>query len=125
MRPGFWYALGFLVLIVGAAFIAVRTVSREQAERIGSLPVRGTFTCSPPTPASEGVESTPGWLSLDLGIERFYINQADAMRIEQVLSEQRAGEEVRAFAIISVGSDGRARLRALLVDGERFDLSWL
>ncbi len=66
----------------------------------------------------------PGWLTLDLGVERFHINQADATRIESVLREQRA-EETRAFAILSVGRDGRARLRALLIDGERFDLSWL
>ena len=25
-------------------------LSREQAERLGPLPVKGTFTCSPPTP---------------------------------------------------------------------------
>jgi hypothetical protein len=67
----------------------------------------------------------PGWLTLDLGVDRFHINQADAERIEQVLRDQRAGEETRAFAILSVGHDGRARLRALLIDGERFELSWL
>ncbi len=100
-------------------------LSREAAQRIGSLPVKGTFSCSPPTPAAEGMEAMPGWLSLDLGPDRFYINQADATRIETVLREQRVGEETRAFAVLSVGRDGRARLRALLIDGERYDLSWL
>jgi hypothetical protein len=100
-------------------------LSREEAQRIGSLPVKGTFTCSPPTPPSEGVEGFPGALTLDLGVDRFHINQADATRIERVLREQTPGEETRAFAILSVGRDGRARLRALLIDGERFDLSWL
>lgn len=99
--------------------------SRDQAERLGPLPVKGTFTCSAPTPAQPGVEPAPGWLSLDLGVDRFHINQADATRIERVLREQRPGQETRAFAILSVGRDGRARLRALLIDGERFDLSWL
>jgi hypothetical protein len=47
------------------------------------------------------------------------------MRIERVLREQRADQETSAFAILSVGRDGRARLRALLIDGERFELSWL
>jgi hypothetical protein len=106
-------------VVVGGA------LSREQAERTGSLPVKGTFTCSPPTPASEGVEPMPGWLTLDLGVDRFHINQTDAMRIERVLREQRIDQETRAFAILSVGRDGRARLRALVIDGERFDLSWL
>lgn len=100
-------------------------LSREQAERLGPLPVKGTFTCSPPSPALPGVEAAPGWLTLDLGVDRFHINQSDALRIEQVLREQNPEEETRAFGILSVGHDGRARLRALLIDGERFDLSWL
>lgn len=99
--------------------------SRDQAERLGPLPVKGTFTCSAPTPAQAGAEGIPGWLTLDLGVDRFHINQADAMRIERVLRAQRPGEETRAFAILSVGRDGRARLRALLIDNERFDLRWI
>lgn len=99
--------------------------SRDEAQRLGSLPVKGSFMCSPPTPAQAGVEGMPGWLTLDLGVDRFHINQTDAQRIELVLREQRLGEETRAFAILSVGHDGRARLKALLIDGERFDLSWL
>lgn len=99
--------------------------SRDQAERLGPLSVKGTFTCSAPTPAQDGVEPMPGWLTLDLGVNRFHINQSDAVRIERVLREQRPGEETRAFAILSVGRDGRARLRALLIDNERFDLRWL
>jgi uncharacterized membrane-anchored protein len=100
-------------------------LSRDEAERMGPLTVTGTFTCSPPMPAQPGMEGMPGWLTLDLGVDRFHINQADAERIEQVLRDQRAGEETRAFAILSVGHDGRARLRELLIDGERIELSWL
>jgi hypothetical protein len=62
---------------------------------------------------------------LDLGVDRFHINQQDALRIERVLREQRPDQETRAFAIISVGRDGRARLKGLRIDGERFELSWL
>lgn len=106
-------------------------LSREQAERLGPLPVKGTFACNAPTSAQPGIDgqpgmdAMPGWLTLDLGVDRFHINQADALRIEQVLRDQRPGEETRAFAILSVGRDGRARMRALMIDGERFDLSWL
>ncbi len=100
-------------------------LSRDQAERVGPLPVKGTFTCSPPSPPLPGAEGMPGWLTLHLGVDRFHINQTDALRIEQVLRDQRTDAATRAFAILSVGRDGRARLRALLIDGERFELSWL
>lgn len=100
-------------------------LSREQAERLGPLPVKGTFNCTAPSPAQPGLDAMPGWLTLHLGVDRFHINQTDALRIEQVLREQDPDAETRAFAILSVGRDGRARLRALLIDGERFDLSWL
>lgn len=117
-----WVALrpeGDIYVAAGGA------ASRDQAQRVGPLPVKGTFTCSPPSPALPGAEATPGWLTLDLGVDRFHINQADATRIERVLREQRPDEETRAFAVISVGRDGRARLKGLIIDGERFELSWL
>lgn len=119
---GEWVALrreGDIYVAAGGA------ASRELAQRLGSLPVKGTFACSPPAPASEGAEGMPGWLTLDLDVDRFHINQTDALRIERVLREQNPNEETRAFAILSVGRDGRARLKALLIDGERFDLSWV
>lgn len=100
-------------------------VSRSEAERLGSLPVKGGFTCNEPTPANADFPGMPGWLSLDLGVDRFHINQTDALRIERVLRQQDPNEETRAFAVLSVGRDGRARLKALLIDGERFDLNWL
>jgi hypothetical protein len=101
--------------------LAGGAASREQAQLIGSTPVKGTFTCSAPTPI-DGGETIPGWVRLDIGVDRFHINQADAENIERVLRDQNAAEETRAFAILSVGRDGRARLKGLQIDGERFDL---
>jgi uncharacterized membrane-anchored protein len=116
-----WVALrqdaGRYVAVGGAA-------SREEAQRLG-LPVKGTLTCSPPTPATPESQAFPGWIRLHLGVERFHVNQADALRIEQVLREQNVDEATRAFAIVSVGRDGRARLKGLMIDGERLDLNWL
>jgi len=110
----------------GEIYVATAgAASRSDAERLGSLPVKGSFTCNAPTPANGDVSAMPGWLSLDLGVDRFHINQTDALRIEQVLREQDPNQETRAFAVLSVGRDGRARLKALLIDGERFDLNWL
>ena len=100
--------------------------SRERAQLIGPVPVKGSFTCSPGA-ASEDPEQPgfPGWVGVDIGIDRFHINQTDAQRIERVLREQRADEATRAYAIVSVGRDGRARLKGLEIDGERLELSWL
>jgi hypothetical protein len=98
--------------------------SREQAQLVG-LPVKGTFVCQAPIPAADGVEASPGSLTLFLGVDRFHINQADAMRIERVLREQTVDQQTRALAIVSIGRDGRARLKGLMVDGERLELSWL
>lgn len=90
--------------------------SREGAQQIAPVLLKGTFTCW---------EGDPGSVQLVLGIDRFYIDQAEAERIERVLRDQRPGEETRAFAIISVARDGRARLKGLVIDGQRLDLNWL
>lgn len=99
--------------------------SREGALQVAPIPVKGTVICSAPTEGANGAEGLPGWVQLDLGIDRFHINQTDAMRIERVLREQRPGELTRAYAIVSIGRDGAARLKGLIVDGERLELSWL
>lgn len=98
--------------------------SREGATQIAPVPVKGTFTCSEPVIGVDRNPGVPGWVQLDLGIDRFHINQADALRIEGVLREQRPGGEALAFAIVSIGRDGQARLKGLVVDGERLDLEW-
>lgn len=118
-----WLALrssgGAYALVGGAS-------SREQAEQVGPTPVKGTFACTSPTLAQEnGTLGAPGLVRLNLGIDRFYVDQAGAQRIERVLREQGVGNEERAFAIVSVGRDGRARLKALVIDGRRLDLNWL
>jgi hypothetical protein len=112
---------------VGEVHVAAGgALSREQAQRIAPVTVKGTFECSAPfVPTEEGMAPQPGWLRLDLGVDRFHINQTDAMRIEQVLREQNVNEATRAFAVVSVGREGRARLKAIVIDGERLDLSWL
>lgn len=99
--------------------------SRDEAQQIGSVPVKGSFGCNPPSPPEGSTPGQAGVVTLDLGIERFYINQAEAERIGGVLGNQRPNEATRVFAIVSVGRDGRARLKGLLVDGRRLDLTLL
>jgi hypothetical protein len=100
-------------------------VSRDGAQQIAPIPLKGTFTCSEPVIGAEGNPGAPGWVQLDLGIDRFHINQAEAERIERVLRAQRPDEDTRAFAIVSVARDGSARLKGLVIDGERLELNWL
>lgn len=90
-----------------------------------ALPVRGTFSCRAPTRGGEDTVPQPGWLRYDLGVERYYTNQAEAMRIQGVMGAQQVGDDTRVYAIIVVGRDGRARISGLIVDGARIDLGWL
>jgi uncharacterized membrane-anchored protein len=98
--------------------------SRDEALEISPVTVRGAFECSAPTEVVGG-PPPPSWVRLHLGIDRFYVNQTEAMRIERVLRDQTVSDPPRAYAIVSIGRDGRARLVGLMVDGERLDLNWL
>ncbi len=107
------------------SLVAESTSSRGAEGAPGSVAVRGVYTCAPPQPPTSDFAGAPGWIDLDLGINRFHINQTEAERIDQMLREQTSGEEQRIFAIVSIGEDGRARLKGLMIDGERLELNWL
>lgn len=98
---------------------------RADAAQLGPVIVRGDFDCFQPTAAPGEVDLPPSWIVLNLGPGRFHVSQAEAERIEDVLRDQAPGEAARVYAIVSVGQDGRARLKGLMVDGERIELSWL
>lgn len=70
-----------------------------------------------------------GYSRIEYGIERFYATQKDAERIEKALRgfNPDLPEEQRppVRAVLSIGGDGQARLKALLLGDERVDLSWL
>lgn len=108
-----WVALrpaGDAHALVGGA------MSRDQAQQSG-LPVRGSFMCVPPSGPTES-----GWVQLDIGIERYHANQREAERIERVLRETNGSAP--AYAIVSIGTDGRARLKGLMIGRERMELSF-
>lgn len=118
---GEWLALradeGEIYALAGAA------ETRDAARQIAPLSVRGSFTCNAPIEAP-GSEPFPGWVQIDIGVDRFHIDQTEALRIESVLREQTPDATPRAYAIVSVGNDGRARLKGLMIDGERLELNW-
>lgn len=79
----------------------------------------------PPRPSDGDDPGFPGAVRLDIGVERFHIDQAQAQRIERIVRDQASGAEARVSAIVSIGSDGRAWLKGLLIDGARLELNWL
>lgn len=99
--------------------------TRPSATDAGTLLVRGNASCTEPEQFAgvDGAITQPSVIRAGLGIERFYINQTDALRIEAIMRDG-ATPETRVYAIASIGEDGRARLKGLLVDGERLNLDW-
>src|SRR6185312_9663385 len=117
-----WTALrsrGDIYIVAGGAS------SRSEVEQVGPVSVRGTYSCTPPSLPDANGAGMPGAIHLDLGIDRYYVNQAEAQRIERALADQRNNEPKRVLAIVSVGRDGVARLKGLVIDGRRMELNWL
>jgi uncharacterized membrane-anchored protein len=96
--------------------------TKEEAQALGPIVARGTLYCDEPTQAAEGVEPSVGRLSAELGPERFYIGMSEAKRIEGLMRGRNLDEPAPVSAILSVDGDGRARLKGLLVEGERLEL---
>lgn len=69
-------------------------------------------------------DGTGDAVTLDLGVRRFHADQDEALAIEQALSARRPGEPPSAFAVVSVGQDGRARLKGVVVGDKRTNLTW-
>jgi hypothetical protein len=88
----------------------------------GDIAVRGSFECFEVFVSDDA--PTQNAMRLRLGVDRFYVNQTDAERIERVMFDQRADGEARAFAILSIGTDGRASVKGVQVDGQRYESSW-
>jgi uncharacterized membrane-anchored protein len=104
--------------------------NRTDALKTGDVVVRGVLRCRGPEPALADLSlpARPAVVSLDIGIDRFHADQKQAEAIEAaVRGPPTTGAEpngVRPLVIVSVGADGRARLKGLLVAGRRLTLSW-
>jgi len=90
----------------------------EAASRLGPVVVRGAARCF-----SAFRTGAPMQVRLDIGIDRFHVQQSDAMAMEQALRVQPRPDPP-ALAVLSVGRDGRARLKAVIIDQRRTDLRW-
>jgi hypothetical protein len=120
--PDPWLALspaGDVHRVSGAA------PTREAALGLGSVAVRGTLFCNAAIRAPDGMLIQAASVRLDLGIDRFYVNQSDAERIDRLLRETSGEAEATVFAVVNIGRDGHARLKGLSVNGEIIELNWL
>ena len=86
---------------------------RAEAVRLGQVVVRGTASCF-----------GRGRIELDVGVPRFHADRSEAAAIGRALIGGQAGGQ-RAYALVSVGPDGRARLNGVEVNGRRVRLEWL
>jgi hypothetical protein len=99
--------------------------SREEAARNGAFAVRGDATCTQ-LPDDKGAPQNVAIVRTELdGVSRFYIEQAEAERIDALMRQQTTDAPAPVMAILSLGNDGRARLKGLLVNGRRLELNWL
>ena len=100
-------------------FVGVGKTRQAALSGGAELAVRGGVYCS--RTAFGNAEADV--VTLDIGVDRFHADQDEAQAIEKALRERRQGE-APAFAVVSVGEDGRARLKGVIVGGKRTDLTW-
>lgn len=99
--------------------------SRAAALRLGDVAMRGAALCYGMRPLVIGDREVPETVSatLDIGVDRIHLDQGEAQRLETAL-RGRDGEPPPSWAVVSVGQDGKARLKGVIVGDRRVDLSW-
>jgi hypothetical protein len=98
---------------------------RAKVSKLGEAIALGAVTCreSSGGVAERDHAAEPTVVTLDLGVDRLHVDQAEAEAIQKHLRERRDAP-AQDYAVISVGRDGRARLKGLVVAGKRSDLDW-
>jgi hypothetical protein len=120
--PGGWLALR---RDGGAHRMVASAQSRAAALKLGEVAVRGDATCFGVfLPASNGRETAGAvTVNVDIGVDRIHLEQDEAEALEKIL-QGRDGEPPPSWAVLSVGGDGKARLKGLIVGDRRVDLDW-
>lgn len=94
----------------------------------GEIEVTGFADCedltlaekAPPAPGMPAVQEPPV-VTLDIGVHRYHADQDEAEAIDKALRNREPG---RAAIVVSIGPDHRARLKGLILDGRRTDITW-
>lgn len=92
-------------------------LSREAALKLGEVAVRGDIDC-----LARGAPETT-WVILNLGVDRLHTDQKQAEAIQKTMLATRDGLATGS-AVVSVGADGKARLKGVTAGGRRVDLTW-
>lgn len=92
-------------------------LSRAGALKLGEIAVRGDVDCLSRT----APDNT--WVILNLGVDRLHAGQGQAEAIEKIMLATRDGPAT-GYAVVSVGADGKARLKGVSAGGRRVDLDW-
>ncbi len=114
--------------------VAGGATTRAEALKLGPLAVRGSASCdelrpppgrapasgAPETPEDARVQSV---VVLDVGVDRFSAAPAEALAFERARRVAGRGGP-KAYASVSAGADGRARLKGVEVAGRRTELTW-
>jgi len=114
-QPDHWVALarrGAVWSTVGVAS------SRVAALRLAPLAAQGDAYCLISTP------DQPGAVSTALGVTRVSLSQAEAQRVSDLVARPAAGGAGAVLALMSIGSDGKARMKGLVVNGQRMEIRW-
>lgn len=114
-RPGRWVALaprGGTWSAVGVA------TTRDAALKLAPLVAQGDVYCVPSVP------DTPGSVATDLGVSRVSLSQAEAQRVSNLAARPAASGGGVVLALMSIGTDGTARMKGLIVNGQRMEIRW-
>jgi hypothetical protein len=92
---------------------------RATAAKFGPIQMRGAARCwgDPRDPTDRAS------VAIDIGVKRFHADQRQSEAFDKALRDRKVGEAT-AWAIVTVGGDGRARLKGVIIGGHRADLTW-
>jgi hypothetical protein len=91
--------------------------TRKGAQALGPIAMKGEARCLEFGSGLDAARST----DLDIRVRRFHIAQAQAQAMEVALRNRGAQP---SYAVVSIGGDGKARLKGVIVGGRRSDLTW-
>lgn len=105
---------------------AART--RGEALKLGDVAARGWLDCArgstlvlgAPDVSSPEVEM----VTLHLGVDRIHLDQKSAEALQADLQRAVPGGAPPGYAVLSIGRDGKARVKGVIVGKRRIDLTW-